>query len=98
MNPFFREVDRMEEDLKPYARSFKVRGRRFMVAFVPAFILALIAVPNLTLGLVLTTAFSVAVTVIGELDPGIPLSVLIQKFDKARWREPVATPPAKGKT
>jgi hypothetical protein len=95
-NPFWREVDRLEEDLAPYARTFSVRARRFAMAFAPAFILALIAVPNLTLGLALTTALSVAVTVLGELDPSIPWGVIVQKLDKARWRDPVVTPPAQG--
>lgn len=98
-NPFWAEVDRLEEDLKPEVRTLAVRGRRFTAAYVPALFTALVAgSSNLTLGLFVGTALSVAVTVAGELDPSIPWGVLAEKLDIARWRDPVVTPPTKGPT
>ena len=97
MNPFYREVDRLEEDLRPYAHTALARGRRFAAAFMPALFTALLAAQsNLTLGLVLSTGLSVAVTVAGELDPSIPWSVIFKRLDTARWRDPVVTPQVKG--
>lgn len=96
MNPFFREVDRLEEDLKPFARNFEVRARRFLGAFLPALVTALLAAPSkLTLGLILSIGLSVAVTVAGEIDPSIPWGTLIQRLDVARWRDPVDAPAPK---
>jgi len=90
VNTFTTELDRIEEDARPYLRTFGVRARRFVTAFVPVFLS--IVITNITSGIPLTVpllwgaALSVAVTVLGEIDPSIPWSTLVQLLDKARYR------------
>lgn len=91
MNPFFREVDRLEEDLRPLARTLGARGRRFFALFLPAFLTALVTSRTLTWGTVAALAFSTVMAVLVDLDPAIPWSTLAARFDVARWRDPVVT-------
>ncbi|HEV2347602.1 MAG TPA: hypothetical protein VGS97_26155 [Actinocrinis sp.] len=96
MNPFVHELDRVEEDLQPYARTALARGRRFLAAYLPALFTALwTAHSSLTPGLIMSTDASVVVAILGELDPSIPWSTIVQMLDRRRHSEPVL-PPGKG--
>ena len=95
MNTFFAEVDKLERALTPEARALQVRARRFLTAFIPALLTSLIAAgPSLTLHVVLSIVFSVAITVLGELDPSVPWSTIVQLLDRARYGEPATSPQA----
>lgn len=92
MNPFYREIDRLEEDAKPYARKAMVRARRFFAIFFPAFFTAVLTANNLTWGTLWSLVFSVAVAALAEIDPSIPWSTFVQLLDRARWLDPVDAP------
>lgn len=87
MNAVERELDQIEQDLRPYAQHFLLKLRPFVYAFVPAFAVALwTAHSHLTLAIVLTIALSVAVAVLDRLDPGIPWSTIAGALSRARYR------------
>lgn len=90
-------LTRFESGLRSDAHALWPRVRRFLAAFVPAFIVAVLAAPgHLTLGTVLSIGGAVIVTVLGELNPSVPWMTIITRLDAARYGEPVSS--GKGKT
>jgi len=106
VNPLIREFDKIEEDLRPYAKTFRARAGRFAAIFFPALVTTLIAAhQNLTLGLLLSTGLSVAVAALAEIDPGVPWSAIVSILEHARYRsnepltvsrQPPTSPPRSG--
>lgn len=85
MSDILREIDKLEANLLPVKRGLEVRARRFLSIFLPAFITALVAPPQRwVFADVLSLALSVAVTALGEIDPSIPWSVLVGRFEQIR--------------
>ncbi|MGH3414893.1 MAG: hypothetical protein ACRDVE_18055 [Actinocrinis sp.] len=99
MKEFTEGVDLVEKVLADCARHPHVRARRFLTAYVPTLITALIvAGPHLTSALIISAALSAAVTVLGELDPSIPWSMVAEYLDALHFHPPVTPPqsPAAG--
>jgi len=84
------ELDWIEEKARPYARGAMMRARRFAAAFMPAFLATLISSITsgtpLTVPLLWSIVLSVTVTVLGEIDPSINWSSLMELLDRARYR------------
>jgi hypothetical protein len=92
----------LEKDLKPEAKAFEVRARRFLAAYIPALIVAIAASGHWTSGVLVGLAASVAITVLGESDPMVPWSRIAAAIENARWASgmrdylPGPPPPKRG--
>lgn len=91
---FVDELDRLAQDLKPYARTLEQRARLFLSIFLPAFVTALVTASpaHWTLALVLSIALPLAVSALNEIDPMIPWSVFLRRIRAAKITAPLAPP------
>lgn len=93
-DPILVDIEEVEKSLRPYARTIEARIRRFLGAFVPAFLVALVAGGhNLTWHVALAIAVSTALAVLAELDPSVPWSGIVKAIEdirggpsKSAWR------------